>query len=357
MQKLYYYTRHEWLGASSRYRSIQYFDLLKENGFFILHRPLFSDFYLKEKYRRKRLVWLIALKCFFLRFIHLLMDCRPGNVFILEKEFFPYFPALFEWVAKKIGVKIIVDFDDAVWHNYDNHRSRLVRYLLSSKHRHVIYSAKAAICGNNYLYDYAKKCNQNNLIIIPTVVPKDKYIKKDINTEIFTVVWIGSPSTSTQVLKIKEQLKSFTKLRKAEIKLIGFDESLKSQLDFDARIVKWDTKTEVDELCCANVGIMPLIDGPFERGKCGFKLVQYMGVGIACIASNVGCNNEIVIHNKSGFIVDKPEDWLNYLLYLYDNPALCKSFGVNGREIFEGGFTVESQLGDYVSFILKVIGA
>lgn len=350
---VHFYTRHEWLGASSRYRSIQYFDFLMKNNISIVHRPLFTDGYLKRKYKQNSIFLLYAVFCYLKRLLNIFFDFRPGNVLVLEKEFFPYFPAFFERIARKIGVCVIVDFDDAVWHNYDNHHSKYIRCFLSNKHKTVINSASGVICGNSYLYEYAASCKQDNIIILPTVVPKAKYHISKNKSNLFTVVWIGSPSTSHHVLSIQDQLRDFTNLRCAEIKLIGFNEALKQDVKFNARFVDWDNDTEIKELCDSDVGIMPLIDGPFERGKCGFKIIQYMGVGKACIASDVGVNKDIVVHGNSGFVVKHPDDWLSYLLYLYDNPLECQFLGTNGRRLFEEKYTVESQALRYISFIQK----
>jgi len=128
--------------------------------------------------------------------------------------------------------------------------------------------ASVVIGGSEYIIEYAKNAGSKKIEKIPTVIDLRKYNCVDV------IGWIGSPSTSRYVLSINEALAKFTEKYNAIVHLIGFDKKLEDKLLFNGKIIEWSEQTEVDEICKFDVGIMPLEDGPFERGKCGFKLIQ-----------------------------------------------------------------------------------
>lgn len=348
---IYFYTKHERMGASSRYRTLQYIENLKDNHFNFICRPLFTDKYLTEKYKSGKTPFLLTVSCYFRRLFNLIMDCRAGRIFLIEKELFPYVPYLFEFFISVLNIRFIVDYDDAVWHNYDNSKYFIIRFFLGRKHKKIISSAYGVICGNKYLESYAVLSGQKNTIIIPTVVPKVRYVSIKKPTNNFTIVWIGSPSTSRYLLSIKNQLKEFIYLTGSTLKIIGFDKFLTDSIDFPASFVEWSNETEIKELSDSDVGIMPLTDGPFERGKCGFKLIQYMGVGKASIASDIGANSDIVLDGETGYLVKNDSDWLIYLMRLFNDRKLCSSMGLKARQRFENFYTLESQTKRYIEFI------
>jgi len=348
---IYFYTKHERMGASSRYRTLQYIENLNANDFKFICRPLFSDQYLTEKYKSGKNPLLLTISCYFRRLFNLIVDCRSGRIFLIEKELFPYVPYLFEFLLSVLKIRFIIDYDDAVWHNYDNSKHIIIRILLGNKHKKIINRAYGVICGNKYLENYAVLAGQKNTIIIPTVVPKARYVPINKPTINFTIVWIGSPSTSRHLLSIKNQLREFIFLTGSTLKIIGFDKSLSNPFDFPVTFVEWSNETEINELSDSDVGIMPLIDGPFERGKCGFKLIQYMGVGKASIASDIGANSDIILDGETGYLVKHDSDWLLYLMQLFNDRYLCSAMGLNARIRFENFYTLESQTNRYIEFI------
>ena len=355
--KLYFYTKHQFKGASSRYRSLQYFSYLEKEGYEIVHRFLFSDNYLNLKYNKNRFFYFHAFLCIVKRFINLISDARRNNVFIIEKELFPYLPFCIEKVLRMIGVKYIVDYDDAIWHNYDSHRSSFIRYALGDKLKKVIYHSNFFIGGNDYLCNYAKYSNAKCIAQIPTVLSKARYDEVFIDSvkeSVFTIVWIGSPSTSRYISGINSALNEISKVFAVNIKLIGFDEALSKSLVFPHTVVKWDSKTEITEMASSHLGIMPLPDTPFEKGKCGFKLIQYMAVGLPVIASPVGVNNEIVNDHVNGFKCSTNDQWYEKIKFLILNENLRVEMGKVNRQVFVEKYSLESVAPRYLKVIADV---
>lgn len=327
--KILFLPKHEYMGASSRYRTLQYLSFIKEKNIDYDVSPLFSDEYLKYKYENGKENKLITFKRIFKRIKTILVDASKYDVLVIEKELIPYFPPLLEYYLKFKKIDYIVDYDDAVWHNYDKHRKFLVRLFLKNKIKTVMNNATTVVGGSQYIVDYAKNSKCKNIVKIPTVIDTKKYkchmITKEEN--LFIIGWIGSPSSSQYILDINDVLKGFTTKYNAIVHLVGFDKKLANKLNFKYKIIPWCEESEVEEICKFSVGIMPLSNTPFEQGKCGFKLIQYMGCKKTVIASSVGENCYIVKDNKTGFLVQSDKEWFDSLVKLYNSKDLCVEMG------------------------------
>ncbi len=357
---VYIYTKHQGQGASSRYRSIQYFDFLQQQGVTVVHRYLFSDEYLKLKYSKSRKHLFVAAVCYLKRFLNLISDVRKGRVFVVEKELFPYLPIKFEYLIKAVGAKYILDYDDAIWHNYDSHRRGIIRLLLGNKLKNIIHSSDYFIGGNDYLCEYARRAGAGHVVRIPTVIPQKKYHAACLDmpkSESFTLVWIGSPSTSPYLVELNDALGRLTREFNINVRLIGFDEKLSDSLSFRHTVVPWNADTEVAELASAHLGIMPLPDRPFEKGKCGFKLIQYMAVGLPVLASPVGVNVQIVENGVNGFTCQDSQDWYTRIRQIYLDAPLRIEMGKNSRQSFISKYSLEAASVIYLQTLEQVFAA
>jgi glycosyltransferase involved in cell wall biosynthesis len=262
------------------------------------------------------------------------------SVIFLEKEFFPYtnFWLNSNTILRK--ARYVCDYDDAWFHAYDKHSSRIIRCLFHDKIAKVMANAYAVTVGSKYLYEYACKYNPNvyliptaiNLVLYPGMPPQQGSVKP------FQIGWIGSYS-STPFLKIVEPvLEEFCSTHDARFVVIGGNKGA-LQLRF-AHWIPWAESTEVENLSKIDVGIMPLPDTPQSRGKCAFKLIQYMGCWKPVIASPVGENIRVVQDGKNGFLAATPQDWWNALCRLYDDHTLRESMGIAGRAIVEKSYSL-----------------
>jgi glycosyltransferase involved in cell wall biosynthesis len=352
--KVLFLPKHEYLGASSRYRTLQYLPYLKDHIDFDIS-PLFSDEYLKYKYTHKKENKSVTLKRILNRIKTILLSASKYDLLVIEKELLPYFPPFLEYYLKVRNIPYIVDYDDAVWHNYDHHRKRLVRTLLRNKIKTVIKNASIVIAGSEYIIEYAKRARAKQIIKIPTVIDISKYKCNEIHDEkeSFVIGWIGSPSSSQYLFEIDNILKQFTDKYDAVVNLIGFDSSLSNKLNFRHIVIPWKEESEVREICKFDVGIMPLPDTPFERGKCGFKLIQYMGCKKPVIASPIGENNYIIDHEKNGFLASGDKDWYTYLEKLYHSKDLCNKMGENSYQKTYSQYSLQMTQDIYLSTIIN----
>jgi len=339
-------------GPSSRYRFYNYLGLFDTAGLKCSVRPLFNDNFVRQLYSRRRKNKPLAAWCYLKRIITLLTLFRYRLV-IIEYELFPYFPTFFERLLRLTGIKYIVDYDDAIFSKYEN-GGRLVRFFLGRKIQKVIKYSAATITGNNFLRTYAGKFN-HNVYLIPTVVSSARYdaINIDGNSDEIVLGWIGSPETASYLIPF---LSAFSRVQRDNItlRLIGFDMNLTYLLSgLKVELVDWNEETEISEMKKFSAGIMPLTDDIWSRGKCGFKLIQYMACKLPVIASPVGANTEIVEDGITGLLATEIQEWVNAIHYLCDNSEKAMQMGLKGYEKFRRHYSLESVSGKYIELIKK----
>ena len=194
--------------------------------------------------------------------------------------------------------------------------------------------ASVVTVGNPYLADYAYQSGAENVHIIPTVVDLEKYNQRNYKPEPpFKIGWIGSPATVRYLELVRQALNNIS--NQFDIRLITIGSSKFNSSKFEIIHKEWNESTEVDDLFQIDVGIMPLADNPFERGKCGYKLIQYMASKKPVIASPVGVNKEIVTSGENGFLADSSEAWTASFKKLFCNPSKMLEFGNKGYNLVE----------------------
>ena len=215
---------------------------------------------------------------------------------------------------------------------------------------------------NEYLEAYAKRHNDRTLRL-PTVVLLEKYKEKmkdfKQNKSEFVIGWIGSKSTGRYVLGILPAIKQFIqKHDDVRVDLVGFDMGLISAEEIEAchlNVLEWKEEKEVEYILGFDVGIMPLDDEPWSRGKCGFKLVQYMSCKKPVIASPVGINNSLVKNGTNGFLAKSTEEWLLALETFYGNKALRKKMAENNFTKIEQEYNHSMNCEKYIGLIDSVV--
>ncbi len=346
--KVLYLTKYSRKGASSRLRSYQYFPFLEAEGISVIVKPLFDDAYLEKLYSGKKPVAEI-LKAYIKRFF-VLFTIFGYDKIVIEKEIFPYLPSWTERILSFLGVQYVVDYDDAIFHNYDLHPNQWIRFLLKDKIDKVMRSAQTVVAGNQYLAERAKKAGAKNVIVIPTVIDIERYDHKQIFRQDKTIIgWIGSPSTFKYVKTLFPVFEKLAKQYPIEIQIVGAKEAV--SVSFPIRFIDWTEPTEVAAISAFDIGIMPLEDSPWEKGKCSYKLIQYMACGIPVVASPVGMNVEVVSEGHNGFLAKDAADWFNALEELSNGKDKCRTFGSSGRQLIERSFTVQSQLKTVVALL------
>jgi len=332
------------MGASSRLRALQFVPFLEKEGLRVEVSTLFDDRYLQRLYTKGGRSLFSAFRCYFSRLL-VLFKVGSYDVVWIEKEIFPFLPALAERALKLFRVPYVVDYDDAIFHSYDLSNSSVVRRFLGSKINVVMRHAQLVVAGNAYLAEYAFKSGASTVEIIPTVVDHSRYSANDLQEHGQLVIgWIGSPSTQKYVVQIKTVLKTVCDAYGARVVLMGASPSVLTELNgLNAEVVPWTEESEASFINQLDIGIMPLVDGPWEKGKCGYKLIQYMACGVPVVASPVGVNVDIVDGNRCGMLATSMDDWQRCLDHLLSDQASRAFYGGNGLRAVENTFSLQVQ--------------
>lgn len=327
--RVLFLTRYAQLGASSRMRSLQYIPLLENMGIECTVSSFFDDQQLLNRYQNDRYGFSSLCRSYWQRVV-MILKSRKFDLLWIEKEALPWLPESLE--SFLLGnTPYLLDFDDAIFHNYDQHPSFLVRSLLGRRIDHLMARAQLVVVGNDYLADRARQAGATRVEYLPTVVDMNRYQPSlEKTTGSFTIGWIGSPSTSKYVIQLESVLADVCRDFKSRLILVG---SGRLRLKGTPVIIRpWSENSEVEDIQSFDVGIMPLVDDPWERGKCGFKLIQYMACGVPVVASPVGINRQIVDHGVNGFLASSANDWVQALSDLRDNREKCYKMGRAARE-------------------------
>lgn len=326
-------------------RVLQYIPELQKLGYHIEVLPLFDDQYLNDKYQNLRVSILKIAKCYLKR-IHNLRKIQKRKIIMIEKELFPYLPATIERFLKFFGFNYIVDYDDAIFHNYDDSKNIFFRLFFKNKIDVVMKNASLVICGNSYLRVRAIRAGANNTVLIPTVVDISRYPKKDnfFDSNNIIIGWIGSPSTQKYIENLSSPITKFLKKNDGSLLVVGAHESIKSFFpDINIIVKPWSEDQEVQYIMQMDIGIMPLIDSNWEQGKCGYKLIQYMACGIPVIASPVGVNKKIVSESCSGILANRVSEWDKGFDEIISSSKKFKNFSDSGRQAVNNYYELKVQ--------------
>ena len=335
------FSRYTRRGASSRVRSYQYLPYLEAQGIRVVRVPLFNDEYLARIYAHQPVQLRSVLSAYCNRVIQLLESLRYDFLWI-ESELLPWLPPWVELLLNVFDIPYILDYDDSIFHRYDLHQNGLVRSLLGRKIDTIMRRAALVIVGNDYLADRARQAGAKRVEYLPTVVDMDRYkvVSGVMNiSDIFTIGWIGSPITAPYLELIGSALREICHEGRSRVVVIGPDQTGLEDIPLEIR--PWSEETEVGDIQSFDVGIMPLADGPWERGKCGYKIIQYMACGKPAVASPVGVNRQIIEHGITGFLPATKEQWVCALKMLRGNHALRHSMGKRGRLKVEAHFSLQ----------------
>ena len=334
-------TRYGRTGASSRMRSYQYLPWLESAGIDATVSPLLSDSYVAGLQLGDRNIREV-ISGYWQR-LQTLVNSRSFDLVWIEKEALPWLPASLENVLLPKRIPYVLDYDDAVFHYYDRNHNLFVRHLLRDKHSELIRRAALVVAGNEYIAGFAKNAGAQRVEIVPTVIDLDRYstpVQKSVPVKSMPpcIGWIGQRSTAPLLMPHKKFFQRLASEGKARFVAIGIDAPA---LGLQMESIPWTEQTEVDSIMGLDIGIMPLVDEPFERGKCGYKLIQYMACGLPVVASPVGVNRQIVEHGLNGFLAETPEQWEQALMALLSNPGLSKRMGEVGRQKVEQQYSIQ----------------
>lgn len=330
---------------SQRFRVEAFFPVLRQHGFHIEQDCFFSANDWKLLYKRGAVVqkaWAV-IKGFALR-IALLAKVWRYDYFFIHREASPLGPPFVEWFISKVAKKkFIYDYDDAIWIPNTTKENRLVGWLKASwKVKYNCRWAHRVVGGNDFLCEYARQFNKN-VVRIPTsvdIAARHNQLKQP-GQEKLTIGWTGSHSTLhylDEIVPVIKQLQEEFDFNFLVIANKSPDLNLR-----DWTFLPWQEKTEIEDLLKIDIGIMPLKKDSWSEGKCGFKLIQYLALGIPAVASPVGVNQQIIDEGRNGFLCSSPEEWHATLKRLLLNRNRRREVGLHGRDKIVRHFSVQSQ--------------
>jgi glycosyltransferase involved in cell wall biosynthesis len=255
-------------------------------------------------------------------------------------------------LLRRANPRIVFDFDDAVMFREQKYRRPLrvedfQKFVRTTRH------CVAAVAGNDFLASFAEGCGVKTRIL-PTPIDTAKYqVKKQTKSIGATIGWLGLSDGLPYVRQLQPALRRLSeRFSNLKLKIVS-----DKQLELDGIRIEneaWRSETEQEQLASFDIGIMPLWDSVWTRGKCGYKILQYMGVGTAVVASDVGFNNQIITPGENGFLARTEDDWVKYIATLIEKPDLRREFGIRGRELVERKYSLEHFADVYASVFHEV---
>ncbi|MBD0400823.1 glycosyltransferase family 4 protein [Flammeovirga sp. EKP202] len=340
------------IAPSQRFRFEQYLKILTENGYEyeyhsflnlktwkILHQP--------GKFLQKGIAILFA---FLKRFLLMLRVGKFDQVFI-HREASHIGPPIFEfYITKILRKKVIYDFDDAIWlPNYSEHNAKFNKLKMYGKVKRIIQWASVVSVGNEYLKEYAINYNKN-VKVNPTTIDTENYhnpeLYKKENNNLPVIGWTGTLTTAQYIEFLIPVFQKLEKKYNFEFRMISNEDP-----KFPIRSLvyhPWSKETEIQDLMKFDIGIMPLKDDIWAKGKCGFKALQYMSLGVPAIVSPVGVNTKIVDHTLNGFICENTEQWYTALEQFLEK-STSTDMSIAAREKIVNNYSVQSNTPNFLS--------
>lgn len=339
------------LAASTRYRLGQYVPPLASHGIDLKICHLLGDSYLRRRFGGGSLPVADLLRAGLARFGDLLRQSEY-DLAMMHCELFPLMPGWLERILMR--TPYVYDFDDAFYLKYRSGRLGMARALLGHKFDTVIAGAAAVTAGNRVLSQYASQYNASTHEL-PTVVDTQRYLPehKKRGGDIFTVGWIGSPSTAPYLHALVEPLSALGREGRVRFVVIGGRAPVVPNVAVAE--VEWSEAGEVDLINSFDVGVMPLPDDEWARGKCAFKLIQYMACAVPVVASPVGANVDLV-QGGCGLLATTQQEWANALRLLRDQPQERVRVGEAGRARILQDFSLRRNVPVLSSILRQVAG-
>lgn len=353
MPRVLYLTLHRPdRSPSQRFRFEQYIDYLAENGFEPTFSYLLSDGDDKVFYKNGAIIEKVGilLRSSYRRLCEVLYAGRYDIIYI-QRECFMLGTSFFEKRFSKSRSKLIFDFDDSIWIQNVSDANRKFSFLKNpSKTAEIIGFSDLIFAGNKYLQEYALQFNPK-VVVVPTTIDTVEYSPTYRNKELDEPVCIGWSGSMTTIQHFNLAVPFLLKLKerygdKVVFNVIGDGSFRNDALGIIG--IPWIKQDEVAELSKFDIGIMPLPDDKWAKGKCGLKGLQYMALEVPTCMSPVGVNTEIIKDGINGFLPAEEHEWLEKISLLIESRELRERIGKAGRKTVVNSYSVESQKSVYL---------
>ncbi len=331
--------------AGTRFRITHYIPYLESEGFDVSVDSFFTPAFFRLLYRKGRYPQkVIAFAGLALRRLAAMPAAPRYDLIFIYREAFPIGPPFVERYLSRGRAPIVLDFDDAIYLRNSSQANRFVASLkYVRKVAAIVGLADRVIVGNEFLAAYARAHN-TAVTTIPTCVDTSRFVPRSVPAASTPPVvgWIGSPTTTPYLAALGDVLLEASKRRPFVLRVSGSAEEF-SLPGVNVHHEPWTLGREVELFNTCDIGVYPLTDDEWSRGKCGFKAIQFMACGVPVVASAVGVNRDIIEDGVNGFLASSPAEWVDKLERLIGDPALRARLGAAGRKTIEERYSLKVQ--------------
>ena len=352
MKKILFIAHHRKNRApGQRYRFEQYFNYLEANNIkcqlaYWINENNDKTLYQKGRYISKLF---LAVKAYLVR-INNLINIRKYDLIIVFREALPTRSIFFEKCIYWFKIPLLYDFDDAIWvKDISTVNKKLSWFKNEKKIEKLLPLCTYVTCGNNYLADFARNYNKN-ISIIPSTVDTSHYMPLEKNKhEQVRIGWVGSHTTIKHFELLTDVFVQLQKKYSDKVKFVVIGDENYTNRKLNLKGKKWDNDKEVELFNSLDIGVMPLPEDEWTKGKCGMKGLLYMSVGIPAVMSNIGMNKDIINHGVNGFLPKGHQQWLDVLSNLIEDSELREKIGKEGRKTVEEKYSKEKVKKTYLN--------
>lgn len=332
-------------GAGCRFRVSQYIPFLESHGFEVTFSSLFTPEFFRLVYQRgnhvRKAAAFVGLS---LRRLQSLSAVNAYDLLLVYREIFPVGPAIVERLLALPGrPPIVFDFDDAMFLPSVSEANRLIAALkFPGKLATIVRVSDHVLAGNDYLAAYARRFN-DAVTMIPTCVDTTKFGPRSDGGpaagQPLVVGWIGSPTTGTYIRGLTRVLQRVHARHPFVLRISGAGEPI-VVAGVPTEQIQWTLNREIALFNTCDVGVYPLEDDEWAKGKCGFKAIEFMASGVPVVASAVGVNRTLIEDGKNGFLAATEDEWVDKLVRLLNDAELRRRFASAGRRTVEAGYSL-----------------
>ena len=334
-----YFSKSSPIGPSSRYRVYQFLPHFQDAGIDCHVDPLFGATYFSILQVRSsvlqtclKIPYVLAR---FLKRLGTLLTLGRRDLIVIEGQLFPYAPPLIERLLRWLRYRLVFEMDDAIYLTRGHERKMPV----------LLAMATGVIVGNDRLAAYATQFS-SRVTVVPTVVdtarfvprPARPIVARDRGNAPITIVWIGLACNLKYLDVLAPALRRLRERYDVKLRVVCSQVPALGGVDLEFR--PWAWEREVEDLQDATIGVMPLEDTAWARGKCALKLLQYLAVGLPAVASPVGVNGDILVNGQNGFLASTEQEWYERLESLCREPQLRARMGQAGRQTVETRYSL-----------------
>lgn len=351
--KVLFLTQTSQAGASARYRVYQYISFIKKEGIEFDIAPAVPDG-MPVSVCSSRI-------CFYgsqiLRRFRDIVKVKKYDVIFLQRDIIIHFYPFLERIIALLNNNIIFDFDDAIYLFPSHKKPGFFSKLLWDKRKieRIIKLSKYIIAGNSFLKRYAESFTKN-VTVIPTSVDLALYttrqIPRDLSDKVTKIGWIGSQGSFGYLEDIFPVFNELAEKYRIELKVVGAKGPSLGKVRTD--YADWSLDTEIKNISDFDIGVMPLRDDEWSRGKSATKLLQYMAAGIPAVASKVGVNAEIIKDGQNGFLIEEGKCWIEKISKLIEDRQLRQAMADNARADVEKLYSIQANARKFIKVIEKV---